>query len=178
MKRKKSFLIILLILSSVLLSGVTYAYWASSITASQASDEEVNVIISEGEIVTTKVNVSRNPDNNLKLVPVGREQENLSVSKVEFTYSVKWNESSDEKSTNSAKGVLSVDSTLSGLEESELSLFTVSKFDDITIEYGSETIVKITIEFTTEPSDYEQYLKVINKELTLTVKYTLNNIVA
>ena len=175
MTKQRKIVVVVLLLVALVVSGVTFAYWAGAFATNQAPDQNPTIKIGEGETVTTTVTVSGGTSNTLDLVPVGREQEN-SVSSITYTFNVAWNISDDETSAAGAKADLTVTPTLSGFNQAELDLFTVTEASTQNIIYGSTTAISITVEFTTEPANKAQYDLVVNKLLTLNVSFTLGTV--
>lgn len=174
-KKRKNLIISVLTLLMILVSGftITYAYWASTINVTQAPDKTDTIRVGEGQTVETTVLVNGGTDNTLLLVPVGREVADVSVSSITYTFNVVWAGDSTNSATG-AKGYLSASADLSGADETELALFTVSEYATTTVTYGDTTEVSITVTFTDQPANKAQYDLIKNAILTLTVTFNVN----
>ena len=175
MKKQRKLVIGFLLVLAVLVSGITFAYWANGIDVTQAVDETDTIQIGSGDTVTTTVLVNGGTANTLPLVPVGREVEDESVSSITYTFAVEWAGTEDASATG-ATADLTVTPTLSGLGVTELGLFTVTAETTQNVVYGSITNITIIVEFTNEPLDVAQYNLVANQELTLTVAFNLGTV--
>ena len=177
MKKQRKLVIGLLLVLALVVSGFTFAYWASSINVDQAANEGNEIQIGEGEVVQTSVSVTGSTSSALDLVPVGREVADVSVSSITYTFDVLWDGTTDTSATG-AKADLTVTPALSGAAAAELLLFTVTNSHSSATEitYGSTTTVTITVTFTTEPANAAQYDLIANKALTLTVAFALGTV--
>lgn len=165
----------LLVMLAVVMSTLTFAYWATGISGN--NDVASNTIqIGEGDAVTTTVAVSGSASSALDLVPVGREEAGVSVSSITYTFDVEWAGTSSALDTAGATGDLSAAIVLSGADASELALFTVSTYAGESVVYGSTTQVTVTVTFTNEPADQAQYDLIANASLNLSVTFTIDNV--
>lgn len=172
--KKRTLGVLLLLIAAFAVTGVTLAYWASGFTTNQPENKDEEVVIGEGEVVETTVSVTGGNQEDVLLVPVGREKDG-SVSSITFTYSVLWSEATD-LSAEGATADLNATAVLGGLADEELALFTVSSFETLNIVYGSTTEVLFTVTFVNEPADHAQYVKVINQILNLTISFELGEV--
>jgi len=166
----------LLVMLAVVMSTLTFAYWATGISGDEADVASNTIQIGEGQPVTTTVAVSGSASSSLDLVPVGREVSGTSVSSITYTFDVEWAGTSSALDTAGATGDLSAVIELSGAAASELGLFTVSTYSGATVAYGSTTTVTVTVTFTNEPADQAQYDLIANAALTLDVTFTIDNV--
>lgn len=177
MKKQRKLVIGFLLVLAVLVSGITFAYWANGINVTQAVDKTDTIEIGSGDTVTTTVLVNGETANTLPLVPVGREVEGKSVSSITYTFNVVWAGTKDASATGATADLTVTPTlTLSGLDVTELGLFTVTAETTKNVVYGSSTEITITVTFTKEPLDVAQYNLVADKELTLTVKFNLGTV--
>jgi hypothetical protein len=174
--KSKKLVVSLLVMLAVVMSTLTFAYWATGISGN--SDVASNTIqIGSGDAVTTTVAVSDSASSALDLVPVGREESGTSVSSITYTFDVVWAGTSSASDTAGATGDLSAAIVLSGADASELALFTVSTYTGASVTYGDTTQVTVTVTFTNEPADQAQYNLIANAELNLSVTFTIDNVV-
>jgi hypothetical protein len=180
MKKQRKVVIALLLVLTLLVTGFTYAYWASGITVTDGTTQTPTIQIGTGKTVTSSVNVTGGTTNALNLVPVGREVSGESVSSITYNYAVKWENASNDNDATGATADLTVGAVLSGADASELGLFTVSitapTANPYGMTYGDEITVTVVVEFTTEPADAAQYALIANKILTLTVTFAMGDV--
>ena len=182
MKKQRKLIIGFMMLLALVVSGFTYAYWAGSITVTQAANKTDTIKIGTGGTVSTTVAVTGGTSNELDLVPVGREVENTSVSSITYEFDVEWNGASDlndgKTDATDATALLTATATLTGADQTELNLFTVTNSHSTatSVTYGSTTTVTVTVTFTSEPADAAQYAKIAGKELMLTVSFNLGTV--
>ncbi|MFA6801541.1 MAG: hypothetical protein WCR19_05490, partial [Acholeplasmataceae bacterium] len=116
--------------------------------------------------------------SGLVLVPEGREESLVSVSSITYTFNIEWAGTTSDKDTAGATGHLLASIVLSGADSSLLeALFTVSEYAGANVVYGSTTQVTVTVTFTNEPADQDQYDLIASKLLSLAVTFTINNVV-
>ena len=174
--RNKKLVVALMVVLAVAVSTFTFAYWATGISGD--NDVATNTItIGSGDAVTTTVVVSDVASSALELVPVGREESGVSVSSITYTFDIVWAGTTSALDTAGAHGDLSASIVLSGAAAPELALFTVSTYAGANVVYGSTTQVLVTVTFTHEPADQDQYNLIASKVLSLAVTFTINNVV-
>ena len=167
MKNKRKLVIGLLITLAVLISGFTFAYWASGITG----DNEVatgTITIGSGEAVTTTVVVTGEAVDT-DLTP-GNYQA--------LVYSVNWS-GENAAGAAGAAGTLAVGSVIySGL--GDLTSAGIDAMFDFVVTSGDGAIiagtpqdVTMTITFTNEPANKIIYDKVANGTLTVQFTFTV-----
>lgn len=170
--KSKALIILNIILLLALFTIPAYAYWASQINVTQAGNETDTIQVGKGKPVETTVSVNGGTANTLPLVPVGRDVEDESVSSITYAFAVEWAGAEDAGATG-ATAELTVTPTLSGLDATELGLFTVTAETTQNVVYGSITNITIIVEFTNEPLNAAQYNLVADRELTLTVVFNV-----
>ena len=178
--KKRGLIISVLVLLAVITSGFTYAFWAAGITA-DSKNQTGTIKVGAGEVVQSSVNIgaavnSQGATN--KLVPVGFADTN-EVDSLTLTFSVTWT-SADENGANGgdAQGLVSTltvakVSAFAGAED-VTSLFNVSGTlsYSITSDAVSATNVIVTVTMT-EPSTIAQYNAVANKDVILTLSFSV-----
>ncbi|MDR4968060.1 MAG: hypothetical protein RG740_00430 [Acholeplasmataceae bacterium] len=192
--RQKNLVIGLLVMLALVVSGFTYAFWASGVTGN--SDTAVGSIqIGEGEAVTTTVTVG-NETFGGDLVPVGFEDEDsdpIKVSSVVLTFNVVWTQDSTGAEGTTGTLSVSVDSYDiveydEDLEEDVTTGLTTAQIDamfdiDITsgdgasMTLGGNQNVVITVTFENEPATQAIYEMVAAGRLILNLTFTLGSIV-
>jgi hypothetical protein len=111
MKQRK-LVIGLLVMLAVAVSGFTFAFWAGSVTITQAADETNIITIGEGNTAATTVVISEN--NTLgTLVPVGKTGDSVgtTVDSILLTFTVDWNSDTAELLAEGAEGALAANVT-------------------------------------------------------------------
>lgn len=168
-KGSKRFIAILLIVALLLTGGTVFAYWASSVLG--GGDTATGTInVGSGDEVKTEVTV--NPVTSAgPLVPIGHSGTN----EVYLTFSVLW-ESDNDDGADDLTGVLAVniDSVKIG-ERNVSNLFTVTVVSGtgaITEDWAQSVV--IYVQFTNEPADKAEYDLVADKDLVITITFTVN----
>ncbi len=178
MKKQRKVVIALLLVLALLVTGFTYAYWASGITVTQGAVRTPTVTIGEGQSVATTVTVSDPANNTVKLVPSTITPSAGEANSVTYTFNVEWAGSTHAASTVGATADLSLTATLNtpaGLTADKMAaMFTIS--NDLSVAemtYGQTKVVNVTVTFANEPANAVDYEAIINQVLTLTVTFTL-----
>lgn len=185
--RQKKYVITLLVLLALVVSGFTYAYWAGGVDAASITDQTANITIGQGTTVTTSAVVNDTSGARLPLVPSGREEVGVTTHTVTVTYTVAWtNDGGDAVSAAGATATLTVNPTLSltGLAQPRVNvLFDITSVTitggaaaDGEITFGETKTVTIVITFVQEPADFDEYELVANKDLILTVALALTSV--
>jgi hypothetical protein len=180
MKNKK-IIVSLLIMLSLLVSGFTYAYWASGVTGN--SDEALGSInIGEGDAVNTTVVVGDADNFGFDLVPVGFDSDPNDESSLTLSFSVNWSGTG----ATGANGTLAVnilevrtvDAITAGTHVWAFSgglygnMFTVSVTSgDGAIVAGTPNTVIITVTFTNQPASQAIYNQVANGKLEIDIEF-------
>ena len=177
MKKQRKVVIALLLVLTLLVTGFTYAYWASGITVTQGA-RTPTVTIGEGQSVATTLTVSEPENNTVKLVPSTITPSESEAHSVTYTFNVQWAGSTHAASTVGATADLSLTATLNtpaGLTADKMAeMFTIS--NDLSVAgmtYGQTKEVNVTVTFANEPANVVDYAAIINQVLTLTVTFTL-----
>lgn len=161
--RQKKLVITLLVLLAFVVSGFTYAYWASGISITQAGNETANIGIGTGAAATTTVTVTPTVDDRI-LVPVGRAT-GLQVEELTYTFVVTWVASDDEAA--GATGTLEVNASANHTLINVVPTYNT----DITAGVGTVTVtVVVTL---TEPANQAEYAQVAGNNFTLTVTFNV-----
>lgn len=184
--RQKKLVITLLVLLAFVVSGFTYAYWASSIVGDSESDA-VSINIGTGSTVNTTVSFGGGTHTGTDaLVPVGYEDTNK-VSYKLLTYTVTWN------AEDGAAGALSTLAVgISELEVNELEdtygkvqvswqiggfapvVFTsnLANTGATSIANGASLTVYVLVRLQ-EPENVTQYDFYASQEITFSVDFTI-----
>jgi len=159
----------LLVMLAVVMSTLTFAYWATGVTGSDQTATGT-IVIGEGDAVTTSVTVA-NQSSTGNLVPVGYDQDAADVNNVDLTFSVLW----DGTGAEGAAGTLAVtmDSIEIDGETIDVSgLFTVTVTSGTGgITAGTAQPVVVNVEFTNEPANAADYALIANGNLIVTLSF-------
>ncbi len=174
--RQKKLVITLLVLLAFVVSGFTYAYWASSITVGAIDDQDAVITIGAGEAVSTTAAVGTIGVDNEDLVPTDYVV-SVGDDTAVITIPVTWN---SEDGASGALGTLVASSPVlsaTGLLEAELNaMFNVTiTTNNVSIANGATQSVVITVVFANEPATKALYdaLQAAG-EITLTVSLVIN----
>ncbi|CCV64240.1 hypothetical protein BN85406630 [Alteracholeplasma palmae J233] len=167
--KKKIILPILIITVLLTLTGGAYAYWASTVSGSN-SNAESNVTVDQAGVVTTTLNVTAEAQDKI-LVPVGKEKNGVSVSKVTSSFSILWSGIGAEGTQGTLTATLL--SVKAGGVEIDKTLFTLDNLSITKINVGTGKTVSLDIEFTNEPKDAKEYAKIAGKEITMTIQFSV-----
>lgn len=175
--KKRSLLIVMLIMLALVTSGFTYAFWAAGIAAD--SETAVGTInVGTGETVTSTVNVAAavNSQGADDLVPAGFAAAGKIVS-LTLTFSVDWDSTGVDAS--GLQSTLTVALTAAANESAAdvLSLFNAAfnGAGDGTytiVSDGSAVSVVVTITMD-EPSSQAEYNLVAGQAIDLTFSFTV-----
>lgn len=183
--KKRSLLIVMLVMLAVVTSGFTYAYWASSVTGN--NDTAVGTVnIGSGNAVTTTVTVADANGGSALLVPVGHDVDANEVDYVMLQFTVAWDSTGQDAS--GATGTLAFGSSnilINGVS-------TYSSLVNITYQIGGTVTgstfngggstsitsdgddvivyVKVTL---TEPANQTEYAAIAGQAITFTGTFTV-----
>lgn len=176
--KKRGLIISVLVLLAVITSGFTYAFWANSVNGLTGVDRPGSVTIGTGEDVTVNVTIGNSNDaDGDVLVPTTITPLAGQTTKVTFTYLVTWVSDDRIESVTTANIVVTQSTILVGGVENPYGLIQVSLTNPGTVTQGSATT--LTFEVTmTEPASQAQYTAVAGKEITFTLTFAINPIVA
>ena len=174
MKNKRKLVIGLLITLAVLISGFTFAYWASGITG----DNEVahnTVSIGVGEAVTTTVTLA-NSQTAGQLVPAGKAGDSSSATPVDavvIVYTVTLDEDGDNNSFDGAIATLSVVASDIKVNDVEnpYDLVNIALSYTATVAVDGTQTVTVTVTLG-EPADATEYAAVAGKDITFDLTFT------
>ncbi len=170
MKSRKLAIGLLLLLSVVVTTG-SFAYWASSVTVTNATDT-ATVTIGEGGIVTTTMNLGTITDD-------GSTDLNPSDSIV-FTIPVTWNADAQATGTTGTLVVTELYTAMTGtggsLSDNDLEImfetsYAYSPSNAITI--GGVVTVTITVLFENEPLTKAIYDTLVENDLELNLTFAI-----
>jgi hypothetical protein len=173
MFKSKGFIIVLLSVLVIVISGFTFAYWANSVKDSE-KEVDGNVEVGTGQEVITQVNVTS--QSGKTLVPIGRAEDSNEADAVEvvhLTYTVTWTE---ERSA--AEGTI-------GILNTEIENIAIDGNNDLGTTYASVEIISskvsnimldgeavtVTVKVTLNEPNREDYLLVAGKNITFDIKF-------
>lgn len=166
---KKRFIIALLLMISLVVSGFTYAYWASSVTGD--SDAAVGTVqVGSGDAVTINAVVNDLTTSGQILVPSGFANDPGEVEQVVLTFSVEWVDD------NALTGIVPADITMTvsnvlvdGLSNSLVNV-TPSVSNPTQIALGSTVtfIINVTLD---QPLNVSEYNSVAGKTITFDLTF-------
>jgi hypothetical protein len=186
-KRSRKLVIGLLIMLSVMVSGFTYAYWASAVNQGQITATGT-VTLGEGNAAATTVTVG-NQTSGGPLVPVGRAavSQGSAVEFVVLQFSVVWSSDIANTAIGAAGTLAAVESAvlINGVDTHaglvNLTIRIGAGFDvngnpigtpnNAIIVDGSAVIVYVKVTLT-EPSTQAIYNAVAGKNITFTMTFT------
>jgi hypothetical protein len=173
--RQKSLVVGLLVVLAFLVSGFTYAFWASDVN--QAAAVPGTVTIGEGGEST--VTLDFDGASTGALVPAGFDYVGPSVAVLSF--SVEWVE--DVANTADADGELLValgTPTMAGLDLAQINAmftYSITSGQGAAIEMnGSSVLVQITVTFANAPASQAIYTLVQSNTFSIPVTVTVVNL--
>jgi hypothetical protein len=175
MKKRNGFLIAVLVLLVLAISGFTYAYWANAINAGQEGFND-EITVGTGKVVSTTVSVSGS--GHATLVPKGRaeDSEGEVVEEVILTYSIQWEEVGGVTQED-AEGTLVVTITNEAID-GDLEIGAEYAVVEITAGNGASVLlngeaVTVTISVTLKEPTQVDYVKVAGKEITFNLDFVV-----
>jgi hypothetical protein len=176
MKQRK-LVIGLLVMLAVAVSGFTFAFWAGSISVTQADVESMSITIGEGEAVTTSVTIGGGANTSL-LVPAGRVNDSVdpgnASDSIELSFTVTW-AGTDNATYNGNVGTLAaaVSNVLIGGSATNAGLVGTVVGGDATVVYNdADATVTVTVTLT-EPTTQAVYNAIIGQAITFDVTFTV-----
>ncbi|RJX24333.1 MAG: hypothetical protein C4537_07085 [Acholeplasma sp.] len=186
--KKRSLLIVMLVMLALVTSGFTYAFWAASVTGN--NDTAVgSVEIGQGSAVTTTVLVGDETSAGL-LVPTGYQNGTTTFNQITLTFDVDW--TADASGAAGTTGTLVVDvvetsfdilddlDVTTGLTDVQIDAMfdvVVTSGNNASMTIGGSQAVVITITFANEPASSAIYDAVANGTFVFDVTFTLGSIV-
>lgn len=175
MFKTKSFLIGVLVTLIVIVSGLSFAYWANNV-ANAEEETDGTVKIGTGKDVTTRVEVGA--ESGQHLVPAGRADDSNESDAVEFVvleYKVYWIEDGDQAEGILGKLTAAIDNIAIGGDKNLGSYAVVDIVEgndaDIYLN-GEEVIVKVEVTLL-EPKTRADYLAVAGKTITFDISFSV-----
>lgn len=188
-KKSRKRVIAFLLMMSLVLSGGTFAYWASYVEGT-STEATGTLAVGSGDTVETVFELSNEFNSGGLLVPEGQaiNSGREAVESIDLTFDVQWNE--DEEMTQ----MLGVDSvgqivvkdqvviTLDGevLDAKEFSniydlvnvIYNENNATELTLDAEPETFAfLITLD---EPADQEEYNLIANAKISVTFSYSID----
>ena len=165
----------LLVMLAVVMSTLTFAYWASSVSGSNSTVASNSITIGQGEPVTTSVSfAAQNAED--ALVPTAYI-ENTGDDTSVLTFSVEWNEDTDLDADDTAGTVVATISnySLGSLTQAQILnmfTFTVDSATAITLD-GDAVSYSVSVVFANEPATKAIYDEVASGTLSFDVTFTV-----
>ena len=175
MFKTKSFLIGVLVTLIVIVSGLSFAYWANNV-ADAENKTDGTVEIGTGKDVTTRVEVGTESGQNL--VPEGRVDDSNGDDAVELVvleYKVSWKEDGDQAEGILGKLTAAIDNIAIGGDDNlgRYAVVDIVEGNDADINLnGEEVIVKVEVRLL-EPETREDYLAVAGKTITFDISFSV-----
>lgn len=175
MFKTKGILISILVTLILVVSGLTFAYWANNVLdGDKNTDGTVN--IGTGEDVVTKVNVTA--QSGKTLVPAGRSDEANEEDAVEvvyLNYTVTWTE--ENNAAEGTHGELAAEIKNIAIDGNT----ELDKFVNVNITAGAGSVIElngkavtVTVEVTlNEPATREDYLLIAGKDITFEINFAV-----
>lgn len=180
--KNKKRLALLLLMFAFILSGVTYAYWASDVAGNNKSLNSTRVLVGTGQTVKTTVNLSETSATESKvLVPTGKKAFSTAgagkeiVEKVTLQFEVKW-KSDVPNAAQGTVGQLTFTNTAITIDGATTNnaLVNVSKVEPMDIVAdGSAVIVSVDVTLL-EPETKEVYDAIAGKDIALTFEASVS----
>lgn len=169
MRKSKILSLITLSITALLLSGFTWAFWASGVSVDGSVTDSNTVTLGTASSANTSIIVAKGTGTEV-LVPKGRVS-GTSVDEITHTFKVTWKEE-HENSATGTKGTLNiVNINNSFLKDGEnpildtmgLALVSIENPDRM-ITIGDTVTVSVKVQLK-EPETKEDYLKIAGKKL-------------
>lgn len=169
MKKKiKLIPILIAIFLLTVVSGGVYAYWAASVKGTNNNSTAEVEVGEAGEVLTTLTINGANSDKII--VPKGKEVENVSVSKITPEFTLVWNGVGAE----GTEGIVAATLVSVKADDYDIThLFTIGSLSSNQIFVGTSKTVSLDIEFTNEPVDATEYVKVAGKQIIVTISFSI-----
>ena len=188
--KRKNLLVATLIMFALVVTGVTFAYWAGSLTGNH-KDDSVIIQVGTGKDVTTSVDLGTVPSAaDFVLVPAGRVDVGNPVTgktlkdEIQLVYTVTWNEDIDTGNSSQVNdeaitGVLTasvvsesvkIDGSTTHADLVDISFSYAGSSQAISLE-GS-LVVTLTIKLI-EPTTEAIYNLVAGKNITFDLSFTV-----
>lgn len=188
--KRKNLLVATLIMFALVVTGLTFAYWAGNLTGNY-KDDSVVIQVGTGKDVTTSVDLGTVPSAaDFVLVPVGRVDVSNPVTgktltdEIQLVYTVIWNEDIDTGNLSQVNGeditgvlTASVVSESVKIDDST----THADLVDISFSYAGSSqaislegnlVVTVTIKLI-EPTTEAIYNLVAGKNITFDLRFTV-----
>ncbi len=175
--KKRSLLIVMLIMLALVTSGFTYAFWAAGI----AADSETatgTIQVGTGETVTSTVNVAAavNSQGADELVPAGFAATGK-IESLTLTFSVDWDSTGLDASSLQSTLTVALTAAVNESSANVLSLFNAA-FNGVgdgtytIVSDGSAVSVVVTITMD-EPANQAEYNLVAGQEIVLSFSFSV-----
>lgn len=169
MRKSKILSLITLSITALLLSGFTWAFWASGVSDVEFVTDSNTVTLGTARSANTSIVVAKETRAEV-LVPKGRVS-GTSVDEITHTFTVTWKEE-HENSATGTKGTLKIANiNNSFLKYGEDPILDDMKLADVLIEepnreitIGDTVTVSVKVQLK-EPETKEDYLKIAGKKL-------------
>lgn len=183
-KKRKSYLIPLLVLLIGISLGGIYSYWVGQVGNPNNYTDQETVVIGAGQSIETELDVTKELANaGKKLVPEGKASVSVggteqNVESFEATYTVKWEESGTADvidSSDAITGTLNVAATseIEGAnEQSGLVNVTVEPTSQEITADGNEVTVRVRVTLT-EPANKAAYDAIVGKNIKVNLTFSV-----
>jgi len=188
-KKNRKKVVALLIMVSLVLTGGTFAYWASYVEGT--STEAVGTLeVGSGDKVETKFELSKEYNSGGLLVPVGQSENSVkgATEAIDLSFDIQWVE--DEETTQmlgvNAVGAIEVEHTvvivLDGTELDKDDYENIYELVNVEYNKSNASELKLDDEAKTfafqitldEPTDQEEYNLIANAEVSITFSYVID----
>lgn len=163
MKNKK-LVISLLVLLSLVVTGFTFAYWASGVNVTQAPNATGDIEVGVGQDAETTVTITPTLDDGV-LVPAGRAT-GSQVEELTFTFEVTWEAVDDT--------AIGTNGTLLVTASANHTLFVVTPTYNTTIVADGASVLVTVVVTLNEPANQTEYAEVAGNNFTLTVTFNVS----
>lgn len=187
MKKQRKLVVGFLLLLALVVSGFTYAYWASGVAGANADTDGIDITIGTGDTVTTEVSFGTTTSdlvgkNFVPTAHVGGDEDKTDT--VILTFNVNW----DGTGTNAGdaatvtRALTAVVNSISiGDDETlnatgglgDVPMFTAVTQTGVTITGNGTATITVTVTFAVEPKNVDIYNLVAGQILTLNVTFTV-----
>lgn len=166
--KKRNLVIGLLVMLAVIVSGFTFAFWAS---LDLTETESTSITIGSGRTITTTADLAA---FDVSLVPDGQvnnSNQDNAASSVTLTYTLNYTDTAEYANTTTYT-VDIINKLFAGLTETRINeLFTFVVTADGSITKGSPETITIVVTFIAKPTEAE-YATVANGTLSFDVVFT------
>lgn len=174
MKKRKNLIVGVLIFISILFSGFTYAYWASSVIE-KSEDVLGTVEVGTGEVITVEVVLGAQGGDTLDLVPTTVTPLASQSSSIETSFTVEWSDN------DLLDGIADADVSvlIENIKVNEVAnphslISVVEKVGNPTTIRLGDTVTFYFIITMTEPADVDQYEDVAGLPITFDLTFTVD----